>query len=74
MSKKQNVARYRNNCKMRIKGIASNITNMLHNMPQAGTVTIEERNTLLQIRECINSMILPHWDIRTKDVINKINE
>lgn len=52
----------------------SNLNKVLTNMPYCGCLTIEERNVLIQLRNCINNMVLSHWDKNTKEVLSKVNE
>ncbi len=74
MSKIKEVAQYRNFSKFRLAGTVSHLNNMLLNMPCCGCLTVEERNVLIQLRQCINNMLLSHWDKNTKEVLNKIKE
>lgn len=43
-------------------------------MPYCGCLTIEERNVLIQLRNCINNMVLSHWDKNTKEVLSNVKE
>ena len=73
-SKKQKIAQYRNFSKFQISSMHSNLNKVLTNMPYCGCLTIEERNVLIQLRNCINNMVLSHWDKNTKEVLSNVKE
>lgn len=68
---RKKVANYRNFSKFRITGIVSHLNGILTNMPTTGCLTIEERNVLINLRHCINNMLLTHWDNNSKKILNK---
>lgn len=72
MSKKQDVARWRNLTKGRIAMMAGNITNILHSLPENKPISQTEINNLIQIRKDLNS-VLSNWDTVTEIVLSKLN-
>lgn len=73
MSKKQEVARWRNLTKGRITVMTNNITNILHSLPEGKVISQSELNNLLQIRKELNN-VLANWDMLTEIVLNKLNQ
>lgn len=72
MSKKQDVARWRNLTKGRIAMMTSNITNILHSLPEGKPISQTEINNLIQIRKDLNG-VLSNWDTVTEIVLSKLN-
>lgn len=72
MSKKQDVARWRNLTKGRIAKMTNDITNILHSLPEGKVISQSESNNLIQIRKDLNS-VLSNWDTVTEIVLNKLN-
>lgn len=72
MSKKQDVARWRNLTKGRIAMMTGNITNILHSLPEGKPISQTEINNLIQIRKDLNG-VLSNWDTVTEIVLNKLN-
>lgn len=72
MSKKQDVARWRNLTKGRIAMMAGNITNILHSLPESKPISQTEINNLIQIRKDLNG-VLSNWDTVTEIVLSKLN-
>ena len=74
MSKKQDVARWRNLTKGRIAMMAGNITNILHSLPENKPLSQTEINNLIQIRkdlkECAEE--ITKLDLRMQDIRRKI--
>lgn len=73
MSKKQEIARWRNLTKGRITNMTNNITNILHSLPEGKVISQSELNNLLQIRKELNN-VLANWDMLTEIVLNKLNQ
>lgn len=73
MSKKQEIARWRNLTKGKITKMANNITNILHSLPEGKVISQSELNNLIQIRKELNN-VLANWDMLTEIVLNKLNQ
>lgn len=73
MSKKQEIARWRNLTKGRITIMTNNITNILHSLPEGKVISQSELNNLIQIRKELNN-VLANWDMLTEIVLNKLNQ
>lgn len=73
MSKKQEIARWRNLTKGRITKMTNDITNILHSLPESKVISQSELNNLIQIRKELNN-VLANWDMLTEIVLNKLNQ
>lgn len=69
MSKKQELARFRNLSKGKLMNLERAITNTLHSLPEPSALTLSERENLLQARKLITK-VLSAWSINSHRIIN----
>lgn len=72
MSKKQEIARWRNMTKGRIVLMSNMITNILTSLPEGKVISQSEVNELIQIRKELTA-IASRWNDCTEIVLNRLN-
>lgn len=72
MSKKQEIARWRNMTKGRIVLMSNMITNILTSLPEGKVISQSEVNELIQIRKELTA-VASRWNDCTEIVLNRLN-